>query len=101
MSVDRPRRLSRILIQALRLTEARQIIRAQQDLLQLEYDHVEALRRELVDCELGYSRITRDFIVNFLVALDMPERHDQIRTDLHASLTDLNDQVARLEEMTR
>jgi hypothetical protein len=47
---------------------------------------------------LEYARHQRDMIAQFLVYLDAPETHDQLREVLHASLIDLSDQVARFEE---
>ncbi len=47
---------------------------------------------------LEASRHNRDMIAQFLVELDRPEDHDELRATLHAALMDLSDHVARLEE---
>ncbi len=44
------------------------------------------------------ARHNRDMISQFLIALDQPETHDELRATLHESLRDLSDHVARLEE---
>lgn len=44
------------------------------------------------------ARHNRDMISQFLIALDQPETHDDLRATLHEALRDLSDQVARLEE---
>ena len=47
---------------------------------------------------LQAARHNRDMISQFLIALDAPETHDELRATLHESLMDLADHVARLEE---
>ncbi len=44
------------------------------------------------------ARHNRDIIAQFLVELDRPEDHDELRETLHQALVDLSDHVARLEE---
>ena len=50
--------------------------------------------REMVE----QTRHNRDMISQFLIALDQPDTHDDLRETLHAALRDLSDQVARMEE---
>ncbi len=56
------------------------------------------LQEEASARRLEYARNTRDLIEHFLITLDEPELHGQVRHQLLDSLTDLSDEVARLEE---
>ncbi len=62
---------------------------------------LDMLEQEKIDVELGLTRVGRDLIGQFLIALDMPENHDDMRAALAAALVDFKDEVARLEERTR
>jgi hypothetical protein len=77
------------------------LVNTQSESIRIQSETIDLLKQERIDLMLGYSRISRDFIVNFLIALDQPEHHDEFREKLYAALTDLNDEVARLEEQTR
>ena len=56
------------------------------------------LRHDVVAAELAYMRIGRDLIEQFLIALDTPENHDEIRDRLTASLGFYRDEIAVREE---
>lgn len=56
------------------------------------------LQHEKRAAELAYMRISRDLIEQFLIALDQPENHDQIRDRLTCSLGCYRDEIAILEE---
>lgn len=56
------------------------------------------LQHETRAAELAYMRIGRDLIEQFLIALDTPENHDQIRERLTTSLGFYRDEIAVLEE---
>ncbi len=47
---------------------------------------------------IAAARHNRDMISQFLIALDQPETHDELRETLHEALRDLSDEVARAEE---
>lgn len=64
-------------------------------------DVIRRLRRENIDLMLAHTRISRDLIAQFLIALDHPESHDDLQDVLHRTLVTYNDEVARLEEHTR
>jgi hypothetical protein len=51
--------------------------------------------------ELAYMRIGRDLIEQFLIALDQPERADEFRDRLTASLGFYRDEIAIREEHVR
>jgi hypothetical protein len=51
-------------------------------------------QRELLE----EARVHRDMILQFLISLDNPETHDELRETLHAAHADMADQVARYEE---
>lgn len=55
---------------------------------------VEEFNRQMVES----ARHNRDIIAQFLIVLDEPETHDELRETLHEALMDLSDHVARLEE---
>ena len=47
---------------------------------------------------LHAARHNRDMLSQFIIALDNPEQHDELRLILHEALQDMSDQVARVEE---
>lgn len=47
---------------------------------------------------LQAARHNRDMISQFLIALDAPETHEDLRETLHEALRDLSDELARAEE---
>ncbi len=55
------------------------------------------MKQRSVD-NLDTARYHRDMIAQFLIELDRPEHHDELRETLHEALIDLSDQVARVEE---
>ena len=66
------------------------IFRQQQHIMRLEHD--------LIASELAYMRIGRDLLEQFLIALDTPENHDEIRERLTVSLGFYRDEIAVREE---
>ena len=73
------------------LWQACNTIREQQDV-------IVRLQHEVVATELAYSRISRDLIEQFLIALDHPENHDGYRERLTTSLGFYRDEIAVREE---
>ena len=68
------------------------------NLLNLQTTALGFVTREYNALRLTHVRYSRDLIAQFLVTLDQPENHEEIREKLHAALVDLSDEVARTEE---
>ena len=66
------------------------------ELCSAQRDLIAHLQHEKVSQELQHSRALRSLIEQFLIVLDNPEY--DIRDLLIASLSDFDDQIARLEE---
>jgi hypothetical protein len=59
---------------------------------------IEDLAADRDAVELAYQRICRDLMEQFLITLDMPEAHDEIRERLVQSLGFYRDEIAVREE---
>jgi len=59
---------------------------------------IDSQMREIARIKLEYTRWGRDIVGNFIIALDKPEEQEEIRDILHEALSDLSDEVARIEE---
>jgi hypothetical protein len=62
---------------------------------------ISRLQQENTATELAYMRIGRDLMEQFLIALDKPEDHDEIRERLVTGLGFYRDEIAVREEQTR
>lgn len=58
----------------------------------------ERAHRDCLGCQLAYNRICRDMLEQFLIALDQPEIHDELRARLAQSLRFYRDEIAVMEE---
>ena len=61
-------------------------------------EQIEALAAERDATELAYQRICRDLMEQFLITLDQPETHDEVRARLVQSLGFYRDEIAVREE---
>lgn len=82
----------RLLIRHARLLYAAAQVIAEQRRL------IDQLAAEKEASELAYMRVGRDLIEQFLITLDMPENHDEIRGRLKVSLGFYRDEIAVREE---
>ena len=68
------------------------------DTIEWQDQIIRSLHQDLLASELAYMRIGKDLIEQFLIALDMPESHDEIRERLTGSLAFYKDEIAVREE---
>jgi hypothetical protein len=61
-------------------------------------EQIETLAADRDATELAYQRICRDLMEQFLITLDMPETHDEVRARLVESLGFYRDEIAVREE---
>ncbi len=61
---------------------------------------IETLEAENNATELAYQRICRDLLEQFLISLDCPENHDEIRGRLALALGFYRDEIAVREEQS-
>jgi hypothetical protein len=61
-------------------------------------EQIEAITADRDATELAYQRICRDLMEQFLITLDQPETHDQVRARLVESLGFYRDEIAVREE---
>ncbi len=59
---------------------------------------IQTLAAEKDAVELSYQRICRDMMEQFLITLDQPEIHDEVRARLVESLGFYRDEIAVREE---
>ncbi len=69
-----------------------------QEMLESPRDLMELVVARANHEQLVAARHNRDMIAQFLIALDNPETHDDLKEVLHEALQDMSDQVARFEE---
>lgn len=80
------------------LWQAAQTIHAQTRIIVEQAEKIRLLQTERDCAELAYMRIGRDLIEQFLIALDTPENHDEMRERLTTSLGFYRDEIAVREE---
>ena len=68
------------------------------DVMHKQSDFIGIQQREILRLKHEYSTWGRDIIGNFMVALDRPEDHDDLREILIAAYREMSDEVARLGE---
>lgn len=83
------------------LLQAARTIRLQNEILDDQNERIELLEHEKMCVELAYMRISRDLLEQFLIALDCPENHDEVRDKVFASLGFYRDEIAVREEHVR
>lgn len=78
--------------------ELRDMMEAQENAMKGAALVIDIERQQREKDNLHAARHSRDMLAQFIIALDNPEEHDELRLILHEALQDMADQVARVEE---
>lgn len=83
------------------LTQCDDLLRIAKDYRDVVFEQRDIIQRkdeEIIRLKLEYSRWGRDVLQNFLIALDQPEV--DLRETIWQAVGDMNDEIARLEEIS-